>query len=544
MNKCCLNNCLMPVDTLLKNSNLKAVCLAILLILSISAPTQVRADERINKSTLKTSLNELDEMLENRDKLLQKKFDAIKTLKRQAKENPNATTLASVAKAYIEVDNDSAVRYYNRAIALAEDGSEQHSLLRAQLAARLPISGLTQEAIDMYNDIDSTIFDNESLIEYHDAGCRMYSALTSVFSNDIDIALSYSKKVLECKKHLLSALNDQKDTPRYRLEHGEYLLRIGKFEAAEALVRDVFNTQAAGTSLHTRAAHILSHIVARRGDDDACLYYLVNAVMSDIQAGSVELPSLQDLGTAMYDRNDSDHALHYLNLAMSNAVDSHAWTRMIQTSKAIPLVQDVQRKHANEARNHLIIAIIALAIALIILAVLVVYLRKTMHNQKITQTKLRESNQLKEQYISQFLTLCSVYMDRLTQFSKMVKRKLAAGKVDDVTRLLKSGKYMEEQSDEFFAVFDDAFLHIYPTFVTDVNKLCREDAQIELKEGELMNADLRLLAFMRLGIEDSACIAQILNYSVNTVYAYRNKIKQRAIDRTTFEHDIMQIGAA
>jgi hypothetical protein len=80
--------------------------------------------------------------------------------------------------------------------------------------------------------------------------------------------------------------------------------------------------------------------------------------------------------------------------------------------------------------------------------------------------------------------------------------------------------------------------------VTDVNKLCREDAQIELKEGELMNADLRLLAFMRLGIEDSACIAQILNYSVNTVYAYRNKIKQRAIDRTTFEHDIMQIGAA
>jgi hypothetical protein len=134
-------------------------------------------------------------------------------------------------------------------------------------------------------------------------------------------------------------------------------------------------------------------------------------------------------------------------------------------------------------------------------------------------------------------------MDRLMQFSKMVKRKLAAGKVDDVTRLLKSGKYMDEQSDEFFAVFDDAFLHIYPTFVTDVNKLLREDAQIELKEDELMNADLRLLAFMRLGIDDSSVIAQILNYSVNTVYAYRNKLKQRAIDRTTFEQEIMRIGA-
>jgi hypothetical protein len=102
---------------------------------------------------------------------------------------------------------------------------------------------------------------------------------------------------------------------------------------------------------------------------------------------------------------------------------------------------------------------------------------------------------------------------------------------------------MDEQSDEFFAVFDDAFLHIYPTFVTDVNKLLREDAQIELKEDELMNADLRLLAFMRLGIDDSSVIAQILNYSVNTVYAYRNKLKQRAIDRTTFEQEIMRIGA-
>jgi hypothetical protein len=217
---------------------------------------------------------------------------------------------------------------------------------------------------------------------------------------------------------------------------------------------------------------------------------------------------------------------------------------MIHTADAIPMLQEVQMQHAVSARNRLIVAVVALAVLLVLFVVAVFYLRKTLRRQTEAREQLRESNQLKEQYISQFLTLCAVYMDRLTQFSKMVKRKLTAGKVDDVTRMLKSGKYIDEQSDEFFAVFDDAFLHIYPTFVADVNKLCREDAQIELKEGELMNADLRLLAFMRLGIEDSSCIAQILNFSVNTVYAYRNKIKQRAIDRTTFEHDIMQIGAA
>lgn len=513
-------------------------------LMPLFAPYKIYAAEVINKSTLNASLDELDELLENRQKFLDKRFDAIKALKRQAHANHNSTTLSAVAHAYVDVDNDSAVAYFKRALALAEDGSESQALLRAQLASRLPVAGLTQDAIDMYQAIDTTLFSQENLISYYDAGCKMYATITAVYSKNIDVALCHSKNTLECKKHLLWAMRFEKETAKYRMERGEYLLRVGKVEMAEALVRDVYDTQAVGSELHTRAAHILSHIVARRDADDECLYYLVKSVISEIQAGSVEVSSLQDLGRAMYDHGDDERALRYLDLALSNAVNSHSWTRMINTSEVIPMVQNVRIEHATTARNRLIWVVVALGIILIILLAMTIYLRKTMHKQDETKARLCQSNKLKEQYISQFLTLSAVYMDRLTQFSKMVKRKLAAGKVDDVTRLLKSGKYMDEQSDEFFAVFDDAFLHIYPTFVTDVNKLLRNDAQIELKDGEIMNADLRLLAFMRLGIDDSSCVAQILNYSVNTVYAYRNKLKQRAINRTTFEQDIMHIGAA
>ena len=48
---------------------------------------------------------------------------------------------------------------------------------------------------------------------------------------------------------------------------------------------------------------------------------------------------------------------------------------------------------------------------------------------------------------------------------------------------------------------------------------------------------------MRLGIEDSARIAQVLNYSLNTIYSYRNRLKARAINRDTFERDIMTISS-
>ena len=132
-------------------------------------------------------------------------------------------------------------------------------------------------------------------------------------------------------------------------------------------------------------------------------------------------------------------------------------------------------------------------------------------------------------------------MDKLNQFCKIANRKLAAGQADELYRMTRSGKFVEEQSREYYDVFDNAFLHIYPDFVERVNALLRSDAQIELQPGELLNTDLRILAFMRLGIEESARIAQILNYSLNTIYAYRNRLKARAINRDTFEADIMTI---
>lgn len=90
-------------------------------------------------------------------------------------------------------------------------------------------------------------------------------------------------------------------------------------------------------------------------------------------------------------------------------------------------------------------------------------------------------------------------------------------------------------------MFDDAFLHIYPSFVSEVNKLLREEERIILRDGEKLNTDLRIIAFMRLGIEESTRIAQMLNYSVYTIYTYRNKLKNRAISRDTFEEDVMKI---
>ena len=101
---------------------------------------------------------------------------------------------------------------------------------------------------------------------------------------------------------------------------------------------------------------------------------------------------------------------------------------------------------------------------------------------------------------------------------------------------------LAEQSQMFYKIFDNAFIHIYPSFVSEVNNLLMEDKRFDLPEMKL-NTELRILAFLRLGIDDSEQIARFLGLSLNTIYTYRNRLKGRAITRDTFDDDVMKIGA-
>lgn len=218
--------------------------------------------------------------------------------------------------------------------------------------------------------------------------------------------------------------------------------------------------------------------------------------------------------------------------------------RLSQTSELLTVIENDHLNQIAQWRTRIYIVIAILCVCLLAFISAAYFLRREL--SRVTQMKklLEESNRTKEVYMSQFLTLCSIYMDKLKHFCNLANRKISAGQVDELFKITKSGKFIEEQSREFYSVFDDAFLHIYPSFVERVNALLRPEERIVLAEGESLNSDLRILAFMRLGIEDATRVAQILNYSVNTIYAYRNKLRNKAINRETFEADILAIGAS
>ena len=156
--------------------------------------------------------------------------------------------------------------------------------------------------------------------------------------------------------------------------------------------------------------------------------------------------------------------------------------------------------------------------------------------------QLSMSNHIKEEYIGRFLNLCSMYISRLDSYRRMVNKKLAAGQLEELQKMVRSHDVLAADVKELYDNFDKAFLQLFPDFVEKFNALLLPEERIVLKKGELLNTELRIFALIRLGIDDSSRIAEFLRYSVNTIYNYRAKIKNKAIvSRDDFETKLMEI---
>jgi DNA-binding CsgD family transcriptional regulator len=136
--------------------------------------------------------------------------------------------------------------------------------------------------------------------------------------------------------------------------------------------------------------------------------------------------------------------------------------------------------------------------------------------------------------------LCATYIDKFNKYRSTVKTKVKARLYDDLLKPALS-RTNEAESRELFFNFDKAFLHVFPNFVEEFNKLLRDGEKIELKPNEQLNTELRIFAMVRMGIKDSSKIATLLFYSPQTIYNYRTSVRNRAINRETFESEVERL---
>ena len=163
-------------------------------------------------------------------------------------------------------------------------------------------------------------------------------------------------------------------------------------------------------------------------------------------------------------------------------------------------------------------------------------------NEKLSRKGmlLRDSNKLKDAYLGKLLESNSELTNMFEEFAVKADQKLKKAQYEQVQKSIKELQKSfskKEQLDRF----DELFMSMFPTFITDFNALLMPEHRKQESEA-LLTPSMRIFALIRLGITSNQQIARVLNYSYNTILNYRVRVRAMAINPDTFEPDVMKIG--
>lgn len=515
--------------------------LLILLLCSLIG-INVFADD-IMPTTLNHALNELDKAIKKKEVYIQKRLDRIDSIRFIAEKSPKQelpSLFEQIGDEYRRCNIDSALNYYKKGILVSEEIGDSIYKQRLQLSyvAILPVKGVVKEAVDAYDSIAPKIYP-QNKAHFFEVGNRLFYFAESFYPENT-LNSYYAPRIQQATDSLIKLLDES--TVELKLYQAQSYNKKGNAALMVAEINEIIDSVPFEDFVYARAvSHLAEYYKTQKGKEEQYLYYLALASLSDLYSGTLEGTALQNLGLALYNNGDIDRAYKYLVLSLDNAVESGSRIRALQTAEVYPIIAQTYRQQDLSKLNWLMWLVIALIVALVLIVGSVLFLRKEMRKLHELKAKLSQANITKDTYISKFLSLSSIYIEKMEEFHRVAKRKLKTNQTTDLYKLLESGIMLEEQSQMFYKIFDNAFIHIYPTFVDDVNKLLLPEKRFELPENKL-NTELRILAFLRLGIDDSEQISRFLGLSLNTIYTYRNKLKSKAKHRETFDADVLKIG--
>lgn len=289
-----------------------------------------------------------------------------------------------------------------------------------------------------------------------------------------------------------------------------------------------------------------AHIYRELGDTEREKYYLAVSSLADLHNSIREYISLQELAMLLYCEGDVDRAYRYMQCAIGDATAGSERVRSIETGITYPVVESAYRKQVHR-RQMTLMALLA-SILVIVLLLIGIALYFNIQRRKLASLnarlvasngKLRLSNQINTMYIGRYMETASLLIDRFDAWRKHLKTLAHDGQYDKITSIVNSQRFTQEQLEAFYHDFDEAFLQLFPHFISDVRALLLPGTELHFKEGERLNTDLRVLALIRLGITDSRQIADFLRYSLSTIYNSRTRMRNLYRgDRDDFEAKI------
>lgn len=447
-----------------------------------------------------------------------------------------------LSNSYRAVNTDSALKYSAIALSLGKQSGDPARCFNGELASieALATAGMFTDARNAYDSISKLPMNAADKVKLWMTGRMLFSYAASYVENH---PLYYQKAQSLCNRCVDSLLvNMDSKSDFYKFLICERMVDQGKYENAKKQLETLLANHHKGENIYGMAAYQMALVCENQGDQTEYAAYMARAAESDIMGCVKEGMALPALADWLYEQGEHSDAFRYINHALEDAKTGNVRMRTINIAYFMPHIDEAYREKINSSRDELMIYVVMVTVLVILLLVLVGVLRREAKRSRDKEKRLSMTSKLQDSYIGSFIGLCSTYADQLENLEKLVVRKISAGQTNELVKLVKSGKFTEGVDDEnLYKTVDSAFLHLYPDFINHVNSLLREEERFNISQPYTLNPELRIYAFVKLGVTESTRIAQILHYSVSTVYAYRNRMRNKAIDRDNFDTNVASL---
>lgn len=458
---------------------------------------------------------------------------------------------------------DSAFAYSQKISRLAEQlkSPQKIEVAKLKLTFVLLSSGLFKETFETLERIDPRRLTVADKHNFYFLSARAYSDLGD-FNQDLTFRPAYYVKALAYA-----------DTALYYCRPGSYeCLSVEEFRAQKN------NNLVAGAAVYRQiralprltlhqlavSASTTAYLYELAGQEEKAFELLLVSAIADVKTATKETTAIFKLSDYCYRQGDLKNAYTFIKEAREDAAFYKARQRQIEISHVSSIIEGQKINIIENQRKSLkTFAIIMTLLAGVVIGFAVVSFRQLRRLRKADQlifaancellerngelrqlnSGLNEANKIKEEYIGYYFHNNSQYIDKLEMLKKRVEAHLASKQFAGVQKLVDSVNIKTERN-ELLKGFDTVFLRLFPNFIGQFNELFRPEDRTPLSDDQLLTTELRIFALIRLGIADSEQISRMLGYSINTIYTYKTRVKNRSLlPNEEFEARIQAIQA-
>lgn len=522
----------------------------LLLLIAVLFPSCQQRDEYLHTDRTSGLVRELLTKLDSVDVYEARKEAEIERLQLQLKSfdtyRKKYDVLYEIANQYAHYVLDSSLVYIEKAADIARNAGDERLEIYAEIrrSTMLTIGGFYMEAAEILSSLPRNILDGVQVIPYYNAWMSLYREVYSSSYEPVDFKDKYYDRFEVYRDSLVSVADTQsihylRNMERKEAQAGNYA-EARRYNAIRINNIKDHKSEAYATCLYDRFMIAYHYEGNPRGED---IDDLLQAAIIELEYSNRDINSMLRVVSLLNDIGEVKDAKKVSDYYYASLLKFGSRQRIIECGLEAMTVNEQNLLFLEKKNNQFIIAIAFVSLMAIALLFAMLKINSSRRKIIILKNNLQQSGKIYKGYLGVVFKLYSSYIRRLEVFRTKIYSTLKKGSVEQTLELASPSKdIISEERRNLFHHFDTAFVDVFPDFIEIVNSYLKPDMKIVPKRTEVLNNELRILALIKLGIEDNEEIAEMLHCTVKTVMNLRAIFRSRlAVPEMVFSKVISEL---